>query len=191
MDRSLQNSPLRPSSFRGSIFPGWYPFFIRVPPDLEPDRRVCCDPDLVVKLKFSSDDKSDSGTNAYVKQVVNRAGLQNRQRRAVHNLERQQLHVKVIILSLAGDSELRVSREHDVDPVTHCGQFGKHSRQQLRRPSEFEGRPASVGSRVQHATAQFERRRGHKVKGDGKTAATGSASRTGRWRPRRGPMGRR
>jgi hypothetical protein len=72
VDCSLQISPLRPSTFRGSIYRVMSLFmFLLI---WNPIAASAAAPTCVVKLKFSSDDKSDSGTNAYVKQVLTMQG---------------------------------------------------------------------------------------------------------------------
>jgi hypothetical protein len=72
VDRSLQISPLRPSTFRGSIY-SVMPLFMSLL-IWNPIAASAAGPICVVKLKFSSDDKSDSGTKAFVKQVLTGQG---------------------------------------------------------------------------------------------------------------------
>jgi hypothetical protein len=71
MDRPLQFSALRLLTFKGSI--RMMPLFM-VLLICNPIATFAAAPTCVVKLKFSSDDKADSGTNAYVKQVLTRQG---------------------------------------------------------------------------------------------------------------------
>jgi hypothetical protein len=72
--RSLQISPLRRSSFGGSIY-RMVPFLLLMSLLIwNLNAASAATPTCVVKLKFSSDDKSDSGTNAYVKQVLTGQG---------------------------------------------------------------------------------------------------------------------
>ena len=72
MDRSLQIYPVRASTFKGTIY-SVMPLFISLL-IWSAIAASAAAPTCVVKLEFSSNEKADSGTDAYVKQVLTGQG---------------------------------------------------------------------------------------------------------------------